>query len=338
METLVHTSTQNEIEQIAFARAGNSDVFTTLVEPYRKPLLVHCYRMSGSLDDAEDLVQETYLRAWGKIKSFEGQGSFRNWLYVIATRVWLDEVRKNKKQVLLPLDGDPDDPDSLPLLPASLGSWLDPLPDSWLSGVDSSPEFSCERRETISFAFMVALQKLNARQRVVLILREVFAWSAEDVANALGLSIDSVNNLLYRARKNLEFSQVEEPFVPKQNLDQFVNAWESGDINSLIQLLHEKATFAMPPMGVWYAGRDAIQRALQNFVFTPSVEWKLIPTKANEHPAFGIYQRTGDTKSYQVFGLILPIFNVEGKKVIEITAFLSPQLIDRFKLPQTVLP
>lgn len=334
----MHTSTQNEIEQIAFARAGNSEAFTTLVEPYRKPLLVHCYRMSGSLDDAEDLVQETYLRAWGKIKSFEGQGSFRNWLYVIATRVWLDEVRKNKKQVLLPLDSDPDDPDSPPLPPASPASWLDPLPDSWLSGIVPSPEISYERRETISFAFMVALQKLNARQRVVLILREVFVWSAEDVANALGLTVDSVNNLLYRARKNLEFSQVEELSAPKQNLDQFVNAWESGDIHSLILLLHEKATFAMPPMGVWYEGRDSIQRALQNFVFTTNVEWKLIPTKANEHPAFGIYQRTEGAKTHQGFGLILPIFNAEGEKITEITAFLSPQLISRFNLPQSVSP
>lgn len=338
METLVHTPPQNEIEYIASARAGNSEAFTTLVEPYRKPLLVYCYRMSGSLDDAEDLVQETYLRAWGKINSFAGEGSFRNWLYVLATRLWLDEARKRKKQVLLPLNGDPDNPDSPPLPPASPTSWLDPLPDSWLTGIELSPEYVYERRETVSFAFMVALQKLNAHQRVVLILREVFVWSAEDVAAALGLTVDSVNNLLYRARKKLRYVQFEDASVPKQYLDQFVKAWESGDVHSLIRLLHEKATFAMPPMGVWYAGRDAIQRALQNFVFTPGVEWKLLPTQANEYPAFGIYQRAVDATFYQAFGLILPIFNAESGKIIEVTAFLSPQLVSRFYLPQVVSP
>ncbi len=325
-------SPTNEPEYLNSARAGNSDAFNALVEPHRKPLLVHCYRLSGSLDDAEDVVQETFLRAWEKLKSYEALGSFRNWLYVIATRLWLDEARKRKKRILLPLDGDPADPDSPPTLPTSPASWLDPLPESWLSGVGPSPEFSYERRETISLAFMAALQKLNARQRVVLILREVFNWSAEDAADTLGLTVDSVNNLLYRARKNLEVSQFEEIPASEQNLDHFVNAWESGDVHSLIQLLHEKATFAMPPMGVWYAGRESIQRALQNFVFLPGIRWKLIPTSANGRPAFGIYREEGE--NYQAAGLLLPVF-AQGK-IAEVTAFLSPQLIGRFGLPQII--
>jgi len=327
-------STPNEPEYLTSARAGNSEAFTALVEPYRKPLLVHCYRMSGSLDDAEDLVQETFLRAWNKIKSYEGQGSFRNWLYVIATRLWLDEARKWKKRILLPLDGDAADPDSPPQPPTSPASWLDPLPESWLISIAPSPELSYERRETISFAFMVALQKLNARQRVVLILREVFNWSAEDVATGLGLTVDSVNNLLYRARKSLEPSSFEETSAPKQYLNQLVSAWESGDIPSLIQLLHQKATFAMPPMGVWYAGRDSIQRALRNFVFVPDSRWKLIPTSANGHPAFGIYR--GEGENYHAFGLLLPIF--AGGQIVEVTAFLSPQLLTKFGLSLTLSP
>jgi RNA polymerase sigma-70 factor (ECF subfamily) len=332
----MHITTSKESEHLASARAGNSEAFSALVEPYRKPLLVHCYRMSGSLDDAEDLVQEAFLRAWEKINTYKGQGPFRNWLYVIATRLWLDEFRKRKKRILLPLDGDPANPDSPPLPPASPTSWLDPLPDSWLSGATSSPEFSYERLETISLAFMIALQKLNARQRVVLILREVFNWSAAEVAVALDLTVDSINNLLYRARKNLQAAPFEEIPASKQNLDQFVSAWESGDVYALIELLHEKATFAMPPMGVWYAGREAIQRALQNFVFMPGVEWKLIPTSANGRPAFGIYQHMGDAQVYEVFGLIQPIFNMEDGKIIEVTAFLSAQLANRFGLPQTL--
>ncbi|MBN8582919.1 MAG: RNA polymerase subunit sigma-70 [Anaerolineae bacterium] len=324
----MHTSVPNEPEYLTSARAGNSEAFTALVEPHRKPLLVHCYRMSGSLDDAEDIVQETFLRAWDKLKSFDGSGSFRNWLYVIATRLWLDEIRKRKKRILLPLDGESSDPDVPPQPPTSPASWLDPLPESWLSSIGPSPEISTERRETISFAFMVALQKLNARQRVVLILREVFTWSAEDVADSLGLTIDSVNNLLYRARKNLEPSALEETSAPKQYLDQFVNAWESGNVPDLIKLLHEKATFAMPPMGGWYAGRESIQRALQNFVFMPNIKWKLVPTTANGQPAFGIYRAEG--VGYQAFGLLLTIF--EGDKIVEVTAFLSPQLVGRFGL------
>ncbi|MCI0554111.1 MAG: RNA polymerase subunit sigma-70 [Anaerolineae bacterium] len=329
----MNTSPSDESIHLTSARAGNNEAFTALVEPHRKPLLVHCYRMSGSLDDAEDLVQETFLRAWSKLKSYDGHGSFRNWLYVIATRLWLDEFRKRRKRIFLPIDGDPADPDSPPR-PDSSASFLDPLPASWLTNLDPTPEFSYERRETISFAFMVALQKLNARQRVVLILREVFNWSAEEVAGALELTVDSVNNLLYRARKNLEPSPFEETPAPKQYLNQFVNAWESGDVHSLIDLLHQKATFAMPPMGVWYAGRESIQRALQNLVFMPRVKWKLIPTAANGGPAFGIYR--ADEENFQAAGLLLPIFS--NDKIVEVTAFLSPKLVTRFGLPQDLLP
>jgi RNA polymerase sigma-70 factor (ECF subfamily) len=321
----------NEAEHLSSARAGDNQAFTALVEPHRKPLLVHCYRLSGSLDDAEDLVQETFLRAWNKLKSFDGQGSFRNWLYVIATRLWLDEFRKRKKRILFPIDGHPSDPDSPPQ-PNVSASFLDPLPGVWLISLDPTPEHSYERRETISLAFMVALQKLNARQRVVLILREVFNWSAEEVADALGFTVGSVNNLLYRARKNLETSAFEETPAPKQYLAQFVNAWEAGDVHSLVQLLHQNATFAMPPMGAWYAGRETIQRALQNFVFMPNIKWKLIPTSANGHSAFGIYR--GEGKDYQAFGLLLPIF--ADDKIVEVTAFLSPQLVVRFGLPQSM--
>jgi RNA polymerase sigma-70 factor, ECF subfamily len=321
----------NEAEQLSSARAGSNEAFTALVEPYRKPLLVHCYRLSGSLDDAEDLVQETFLRAWGKLKSFDGSGSFRNWLYVIATRLWLDESRKRKKRILLPLDGDPADPD-IPPAPDLSASHLDPLPDSWLTSLGPTPESVHERRESISFAFIVALQKLNARQRVVLILREVFTWNAEETAAALGLTVDSVNNLLYRARKNLESSPLDETPAPKQYLTQFVNAWEAGDVHSLIQLLHQKATFAMPPMGVWYAGRGSIRRALQNFVFMPHVKMKLIPTFANGHPAFGIYR--GDGETFQALGILLPIF--AGDAIVEVTAFLSPPLVMRFGLAETM--
>jgi RNA polymerase sigma-70 factor (ECF subfamily) len=323
----MQTIPTTESENLRDARAGDSEAFNSLVESYRKPLLVHCYRLSGSLDDAEDIVQETLLRAWGKLKSFDGNGSFRNWLYVIATRLWLDEYRKRKKRILLPIEGDPSNLDEPPR-PDFSASFLDPLPESWLTSSDPTPELSYERRETISFAFMVALQKLNARQRAVLILREVFNWSAEETAAALDLTVDSVNNLLYRARKNLEPSSFEEISAPKVHLANFVTAWEAGDVQSLIQLLSQKATFAMPPMGVWFAGRETIQRALQNMVFVPGVKWKLLPTSANGVAAFGIYRSDGE--AWQAFGILLPIF--AGDEIVNVTAFLSPQLVSRFGL------
>ncbi len=329
----MNAPTSNESAYLTSARLGNSAAFDALVEPYRKPLLIHCYRMSGSLDDAEDIVQETFLRAWSKLKSFDGSGPFRNWLYVIATRLWLDEFRKRKKRILLPIDGDPSDPDASPQ-PDLSASYLDPLPESWFTSPDPTPEHSYERRETISFAFMVALQKLSAHQRVVLILREVFHWSAQEVADALGFTVDSVNNHLYRARKILGPSTSQEASPPGPYLDRFVVAWESGDVAALIQLLHENATFAMPPMGVWFAGRESIQRALRNLVFTPGSKWKLFPTAANGIAAFGIYRLVGNTR--QAFGLLLPIF--AGDQIIQVTAFLSPQLVARFGLPPTLSP
>jgi RNA polymerase sigma-70 factor, ECF subfamily len=328
--------TPNEVEHLASARSGNMEAFSALTEPYRKPLLVHGYRLSGSLDDAEDLVQDTFLRVWNNLGSYEGRGSFQNWLYVIATRLWLDEARKRKKRVLLPLDGDPADPDAPPQPPAVLSAWLDPLPDSWLTASDPSPEFAYERRETISYAFMTTLQKLNARQRVVLILREVFTWSAKDVASALGFSVDSVNNLLYRARKNLKSVPYTETQVPEQVLDQFVDAWESGDVDGLIALLHEKATFAMPPMGLWYSGQASIRRVLQNFVFLPGADRKLLPARANGFSAYGMYQSSQDSSSYEAAGLILPIFSMEDERIRPLTAFLSPQLVKRFGLPLAI--
>ncbi|GJM42246.1 MAG: ECF RNA polymerase sigma factor SigG [Ardenticatenaceae bacterium] len=329
----MNISPLNEPEHLAAAQKGSSEAFAALVEPYRKPLLVHCYRLTGSLEDAEDVVQDTFIRAWHKVSSFLGDGSFRNWLYTIATRLWLDVVRKRKKQVLLPLDGSPADPNSPFTPPTAPAAWLDPLPQTWLASSDISTESAYELKESVSLAFMVALQKLNAHQRVVLILRLVFHWQAKEVAEALGMSVASVNNHLYRARKNLSVYTSEEPPLPNQQLNKFVTAWESGDVNGLIDLLHTKATFAMPPMGVWYAGSGSIRQALQNFVFMPGVEWKLEKTMANGRSAFAIYQRSKQIQPYQAFGLILPIFSGEEGRITEITAFLSPHLIERFGLP-----
>lgn len=323
-----------EIEHLENARAGSAEAFSALVDPYRKQLLVHCYRMSGTLEDAEDLVQETTLRAWNKLDAFRGSGAFRNWLYTIATRLWLDQARK-RKPLLLPLDGPPSDTHSIPKPPTN-GAWLDPLPGDWITGEDPTPEHVYQQGETISLAFMIALQKLNTPQRIVLILRDVLDWPAGEVAERLNISVAAVHNHLYRARITLQYTHPDELQAPEKSLNQFVVAWEAGDVPALIELLQQEVTFAMPPMGVWYQGQAAVQQALKNYVFIPGVRWKLSPTSANGRPAFGLYQLAGDATFYTLSGLILPLFTMQDGKISELTSFLTPQLASRFGLPPTL--
>lgn len=321
-----------EIERINLARSGSAEAFSALVEPYRRQLTVHCYRLSGSLDDAEDIVQEAFLRAWEKLKTFRGEGSFRNWLYMIATRLWVDEIRRRGKQVLLPLDGAPAAPNAPPKPPGEPAAWLDPWPDAWLLGSDPSAESAYEQREAISLAFMVALQKLNVPQRVVLLLRSVYNFPAEEVAAVLGVTTASIHNHLYRARQTLENAPLIETPISNGEMDRFMAAWEAADIDVLIDLLHEEATFAMPPMGVWYAGRAAIGQALSNFVFTPGVAWKCAVTRANGRPACAIYRQAGDDPAYHPFAILLPACDTPGGGIRALTAYLAPGLFERFGL------
>ncbi len=324
------TPIPEETRVLAAALDGDSAAFAALVEPYRRPLLRHGYRLSGSLADAEDLVQETFLRAWNQLPAFQGSGAFRSWLYTIATRLWLDEVRRRKRQVLLPFDGPPADPDAAPSPPDGTAAWLDPLPDGWLAGRERSAERAVEERESVSLAFLIALQKLNPRQRVVLLLRAVYEWSAADVAAALGSSTAAVNNHLYRARQTLDAWPAGETPVADGALEAFVRPWEAGDVPGLIALLHQDAAFAMPPLAVWYDGRKAIGRALKNFVFLPETGWRLRPTGINGQPGFGIFQLAAAGRTDEPFGLILPHAGRNGHRIGRLTAFLSPSLLPRF--------
>ncbi|GAB4521784.1 MAG: hypothetical protein Fur0018_02670 [Anaerolineales bacterium] len=310
------------LEDLQAARKGDSDAFDALIRPYRPALLTHCYHLSGSLIEAEDLTQEALLRAWEELHTYSEQGTLRNWLFVIATRLWLDETRR-RKQVILLRDGPPADPDTTPVVHPE-ENWLDPLPDFWLSGGMPSPESYAERREALSLAFVVALQKLNARQRAVTLLRDVFQWSAEETAAALALPAGTVNNLLYRARKALgEVGHAARP-VPAAVLNDFVRAWEVGDSDGLVALLHPQATFAMPPMQAWYRGREDIRRALRHFVFVTGVRWFLQPASVNGVPGWGVYRQPEAARRARVFGLLIPEYAPSGDGIDALTAYLSP--------------
>lgn len=292
-----------EAESLRAARDGDPDAFPRLVEPYRRELLVHCYRILGSLDDAEDLLQETLLRAWRSLGGFEGRASLRSWLYKIATNACLDALASRRRRVLPTTTWADSDPrDELPA-PVNEPIWLQPLPD-WLVDERRSinPAARYDAIESVRLAFLVALQNLPGRQRAVLILRDVLGWSATDVADQLNMTSVAVNSALQRARATMARRQVDlasEQIVPvlderlSQTLTRYVEAWEGADVNALVALLQEDAIITMPPLPVWFRGRENFRRFLEEFLFVGDARgrFRMVATRANGCPAFAVYRR-----------------------------------------------
>lgn len=296
-------SVHTEAETLRAAREGDPDAFPRLVEPYRRELLVHCYRILGSLDDAEDMLQETLFRAWRALGGFEGRASLRSWLYKIATNACLDALTSRRRRALPTTIGPASDPgDELPG-PVSEPIWLQPLPD-WLvdERLSINPAARYDALESVQLAFLVALQNLPGRQRAVLLLRDVLGWSATDVADQLNMTSVAVNSGLQRARATLARRQVHlagEWIVPtpdaelSQVLTRYVNAWEAADVNGLVALLREDAIIAMPPLPVWFQGRENIRQFLEGFLFAGDANgrFRMVGTRANGCPAFAVYRR-----------------------------------------------
>jgi RNA polymerase sigma-70 factor (ECF subfamily) len=348
-------SNQNslEAEKLAAARQGDSQRFSELTEPYRRELQVHCYRILGSLHEAEDMVQETMLRAWRRLDTYEGRASFRSWLYKIATNACLDALDQRRSRRLLPNQcGPASDPHTQISPPSPELIWLEPIPDEWLEDISAiNPESRFTKSESISLAFLTALQALPPRQRAVLILRDVLDFSAHETADVLELTVSSVNSALHRARTTLSqnyHGREQRGSIRSQTdertqwlLDHFVKAWESADVAGLVALLKEDAALAMPPSPSWYQGREAIGTFVAGTVFADggmfggkaSNRWRLIRTNANAAPAFAIYQHTEGNK-YQAFGL--HVLEWEDDWLSQITSFIEPSLPARFGLPQTL--
>ena len=347
-----YTSNPVEARQLAAARHGNSREFGELAEPYRRELRVHCYRILGSLHDAEDMVQETMLRAWKRLDTYEGRASFRAWLYKIATNACLDlldQRRRRAKRLLPTYLFSPADPHRPVEPPATEILWLEPLPDEWLADSSAAnPETRYTTHESISLAFLIALQILPPRQRAVLILKDVMDWSADEIADLLDTTTSSVNSALHRARVTLaknyqgqksQFMVDDTDEQTRKLLEKYVHAWQTADVNGLVALLKKDATLSMPPSPTWYAGRENVGMFAANTVFAndgmfPGLangRWKLLPVRANGQPGAAVYPRM-ENGEYHPFGV--HVLTCDKDQIAQITCFIDPSLPARFGLPK----
>ena len=321
--------------------AASEQEIGALLEPHRYELRVHCYRMLGSLEDAEDMVQETFLRAWRRRDSYAGRATLRAWLYKIATNACLDALRVRAPRRVIPQTRGAAASVDAPIPPdVNEPIWLQPIPDEWFAPDELSPEGRIAQRESVTLAFLAALQLLPPRQRAVLILRDVLDWSANETAALLDMSVPAVKSALHRARATL--AQRYEPVDSQPDsaalaqLDAYVRAWENADIPALLTLLRSDATFSMPPIPTWYRGRAEIGRLVGKTIFAGSARgrWRLLPTRANGQVAFGLYRVTPEGR-YAAYGVQVLTFDAVGA-LADIITFRVPSLVGRFGLPAQV--
>ncbi len=309
------------------ARSGDVSAFEQLVAPYRDELVAYCYRMLGSLHDAEDAVQESLVRAWRGVGNLDDRGFVRAWLYKIATNRCLTALAKRGRREL-PFDVTPG-------APAGEISWLEPYP----SASSSEPETRYLSRESVELAFVAALQHLSARQRAALILREVLGFSAAEVAGQLGTSTAAVNSALQRARAAIDVARPTQQSVlaelgeaaVRDVVARWANAWHAGDVDAIVEMLADDARYSMPPLPVWYRGTDEIR----DFLVTGPLRsrWRFLPATANGQIAFGTYMWDDAAAAYVPGGL--DVLTLRGRSVAEITAFLDADL-PRFSLPPSL--
>jgi RNA polymerase sigma-70 factor, ECF subfamily len=314
------TPTITEDATLEAARSGDNAAFARLIAPYRRELRAHCYRMAGSLHDADDLLQESLVRAWRGLAGFEGRASLRTWLYKVATHVCLDKLDRRTPRTLPSNASTPSTDNVDPM-------FLEPCPADLY-----------EQRETVAFAFLLALQLLTPKQRAVLILREVVGMQASECAELLDLSVAAVNSALQRAREVLADRPASAPSRDASHdalLVRYVEAWERADATALIALLREDATLSMPPMSMFIRGAAQIGDAIRSMVFEPSGpgSMRLVATEANGMPAFAAYQRD----EHGVFAArALHVVELRDGKVANVVAFLEPSLFPRFGLPESL--
>ena len=331
--------------QLTAARAGDQREFSRLTEPYRHELQLHCYRILGSLQDAEDIVQETLLRAWRRLDTYEGRAPLRAWLYKIATNACFDALAKRPRRVLPTAHYAPADPRQPLAPPIAEPIWLEPYPDDLIDEREAGPEARYSLRESVSLAFLAALQSLPPRQRAVLILCDVLDWRASEAAQLLDITVSAVSSALHRARVSMQQryhtrgreavsgASLDDDLRPL--LERYVQAWEAADIDGLVNLLREDATLSMPPLPTWYAGREAIITAAQAMIFAGDARgrWLMQPVRANRQPACAVYQRD-EAGVYHAFGI--SVLTVEQGQVMDIITFIDPALFPRFNVPAEI--
>jgi RNA polymerase sigma-70 factor (ECF subfamily) len=346
------THTTEQAAAVAAARAGDEAAFAGLVEAYRRELQVHCYRMLGSFEESEDLVQETFLRAWRWRGSFQGRSTFRAWLYRIATNACLDHLRQRQRRPV------PRDPAaalgrSAAGMPHAEIPWLQPFPDRLMEPAaprDDEPDAAAVARETIELAFMVAIQHLPPRQRAVLILRDVLGWSANETAALLDTSVAAVKSALQRARPALrahlperrgDWVAADPTEEERALLQRYMDAHQRADLDTVARLVAEDVLLTMPPHPQWLVGRDALLGFTAQ-VFDPGSSWYLgqwrsVVTRANRQPAVAHYVERPDYPATRDLpgryrAQVLDVLRIEGGQVAEITAF-EPRMFPAFGLP-----
>jgi RNA polymerase sigma-70 factor, ECF subfamily len=329
----------NEPALLESARGGDEAAFAALVEPHRGELRAHCYRMLGSLDDAEDALQDSLLRAWRGLGRFERRSSLRSWLYRIATNSCLRAIERRPPRVL-PIDyGPAADPHGALAAPLSESVWIEPYPDD--DAGPAVPEARYEQRESVELAFTAALQHLPGRQRAVLILRDVLGFSAREVAEMLDSSPAAVDSALQRAHRSAEqrlparSQQATLRALGDERLSRlvggYVDAWERGDIEAVVAMLTEDGRVTMPPIPTWYRGRDAVGAFLAARALRGDHPRRLLPVHANGQPAFGQY--FWDEGEGRLLGHGITVLTLRGEQIEEITAFLRPEGFVHFGLP-----
>ncbi|MGH9194177.1 MAG: RNA polymerase subunit sigma-70 [Acidimicrobiia bacterium] len=336
-----------EYALVEAASRGDQDAFRRLVEPIHRELHFFSYRMLGSFQDAEDVLQESQLKAWRRLDSYNRRASFRTWIYTIVSNTALNALRTRRRRVLPQDIGSARDPAQ------GLGRqrhdipWLEPYPDSLVES--SNPEGAVELRESIRLAFVRALQLLPPRQRAVLILREVLDFPAAEVAAMLETSVPAVNSALQRSRATIGQSDVKstsrykgEPLDPKQAemASRYVNAWEAGDIEAIVSMLTEDAIHSMPPWPAWFVGRDALRLVYSNYEVwvghpRPGV-FRMVPTALNGELAFAEYLREEPVGPYKALAFTVATLTHDGTLIAEKVSFVRPELFPKLGFPPSI--
>jgi len=323
----------DERQLLEASRGGDEQAFGSLIDAYRGELHAHCYRMLGSLHDAEDALQEATLRAWRGLDRFERRSSLRTWLYTIATNTCLNAIAKRPKRVL-PVDYSPArDGHDPPGEPIAESVWIEPYPDEMIGLEDgyAAPEANVEMRESVELAFVAALQHLPPNQRAVLIMREVLGFSAQETADALETSVASVNSALQRARAAVDErvpDQTQQETLRtlgdervRELVARYVDAWERNDVEAFTAMLAEDSTFAMPPLASWYRGRDGIATWAASSSMSGDWRWRTVPTRANGQLALGFYAWDERDQAYLPFAL--NVLTLRGAEVSDVVAFIA---------------
>jgi RNA polymerase sigma-70 factor (ECF subfamily) len=317
---------------------SKDEAFRTQLEPYRRPITLHAYRMLGSIQDAEEVAQESLVRGWEHLEELRSSGAAKAWLYKIATNACLDRLKARRRRALPPQVAPAADPGQAPGAPAHEGLWIEPAPDAWLDvpgDPDQRPDARAMRHESIALAFITALQLLPPKQRAALLLVDVLGLRPRETADLLETTEVSVNSLLQRARKSVETRTVE-PQLPKGTdeaalLGRLIDTWERGDLNALTGLLAKDAVFSMPPHAEWYAGRAAIRQFFERFLVAEPQRFRLLPVGANGSPAVGVYAAPLQGGAFEPVAITL--FTIREGLVSEIIKFTMPQLFPLFGLP-----